>query len=922
MKFPILVSVRMTRRYKILVTLFFWAYALPVHAQFDQFIAQAAFAEKIYLQLDAEVYTTDDTLWFKAVVVEAASHRPSTLSGVLHVELIGPDEQVADRKRIKLTEGIGSGGFKLKESYLQGNYLVRAYTEWNRNFGSDFLFQTYVRVVTTSREMELNPMTGIHLVEQEPGRYRLQAQLNPTLIDLEQKRPLTLYLTVDGKTDTLSLKGARNGYYPVDYALPEDAKIATLNMETQHGIRYTKTLALPDSLLDLQFFPESGQLVRGLTSKVGFKVLNSTGHGVAVSGVVMDSRGNTVVPFRSNRLGMGSFNLNAEQGVSYYAVLDSASVLNFAPGNGGPRRYPLPDAADEGRVLSITKTAGEIGVQVYSNQTEIDSLFVQVSCRGVLHYIIRASLKNHQIATSLPAAKLPEGILSFTLLDKHMQPLAERLFFNQRTETRLHIDISSESVERRKRGKANLSILVTGSEGKAVDAKVSVSVMNTDHVGPATATRENLLSRLLLSSDLRGNIEEPGYYFREAGDVAFADLDALMLTQGWRKYHYDKPVQDTFPFPAEPYPYISGRVGGVFSKKAQTGIGLTLMTFGEKQSINAQNTDSLGRFFFGLADEYTDSLDVLIQSANKAGKSRNYTLTLDERKPPAIAYDQRRSVEEVDSVVSYVVQKRQERAQQEYAYRLSAGEILLDEVLVERRALSPEQQKVFDRYGESDVIIAGDAIREKEEKWSYGLYSVLLFNFPKDLRIDRVGDQGGYLRASIVGGETTLVVVDGIPVPGHSYEIIPNIPPSEVKSVELIRFARGFSQLYQEVYPEASPLKIPSAGSVIAIYTHAGKGVYAARKPTGLLQASVPVYSPRIEFYSPRYDSSTEMEAARPDLRTLIHWSPELVTDESGLVKTSYYHSDAIGEMIVVVEALSSNGEIGYRELVYEETNH
>jgi len=914
-KFPILVSVRMKRRYKILVTLFFCAYALPVHAQLDDVIAQAAFAEKIYLQSDAEVYTTGDTIWFKAVVVEAASHQPSTLSGVLHVELIGPDERVADRKRIKLTDGVGSGGFKLKQSYLQGNYLVRAYTEWNRNFGSDFLFQTYVRVVTTAREIELNPMTGIHLVEREPGRYRLQAQLNPTLIDPEHKRPLTLYLTVDGKKDTLSVKGTRNGYYPVDYTLPEDAKIATLNMETQHGIRYTQTLALPGSLLDLQFFPEGGQLVRGLTSKVGFKVLNGTGRGVAVSGVVMDSRGNTVVPFRSNRLGMGSFTLNAEHGVSYYAVLDSTS------GNGGPRRYPLPDAADEGRVLSITKTAGEIGVQVRSNQVEIDSLFVQISCRGVLHYLIRASLKNHQIATSLPAAKLPEGILSFTLLDKHMQPLAERLFFNQRTETRLHIDISSENVERRKRGKADLLISVTGSDGKAVDAKVSVSVMNTDHLGSATATRENLLSRLLLSSDLRGNIEEPGYYFREAGDAAFADLDALMLTQGWRRYHYDKPVQDTFPFPVEPYPYISGRVGGVFSKKAQAGIGLTLMTFGARQSINAQSTDSLGRFYFGLADEYTDSLDVLIQSANKAGKNRNYTLTLDERKPPAINYDQRRSVEEIDSVVSYVVQKRQERAQQEYAYRLSAGEILLDEVLVERRALSPEQQKVFDRYGESDVVIAGDAIREKEEKWSYGLYSVLLFNFPKDLRIDRVGDQGGYLRASIVGGETTLVVVDGIPVPGHSYELIPNIPPSEVKSVELIRFAKGFSQLYQEVYPEASPLKIPPVGSVIAIYTHAGKGVYAVRKPTGLLQASVPVYSPTIEFYSPRYDSSTEVEAARPDLRTLIHWSPELTTDESGSVKTSYYHSDAIGETIVVIEALSSSGEIGYRELVYEVTN-
>jgi Large extracellular alpha-helical protein len=463
-KFSILVSVRMKRRYKILVTLFFWAYALPVHAQFDRFIAHAAFAEKIYLQLDAEVYTTGDTIWFKAVVVEAASHQPSTLSGVLHVELIGPDEQVADRKRIKLTEGVGSGGFKLKESYLQGNYLVRAYTEWNRNFGSDFLFQTYVRVVTTAREIELNPMAGIHLVEREPGRYRLQAQLNPTLIDPEQKSPLTLYLTVDGKKDTLSLEGARNGYYPFDYALPGGAKIATLNMETQRGIRYTKTLALQDSMLDLQFFAESGELVQGSTSKVGFKALNGLGRGLAVSGVIMDSRGNAVAPFAANHLGMGSFTLTADSGVSYYAVLDSSFSRNRV------HRYPLPEVTAAGRLLSITKTAGEIGVSVYSNRVENDSLFVQVSCRGVLHYVIRASLKNHRIASSLPVADLPEGILAFTLMDKHMQPLAERLFFNQRPETGLHIGVSMDQDAYQKRNKADLSIQVTGRDGKAVDA--------------------------------------------------------------------------------------------------------------------------------------------------------------------------------------------------------------------------------------------------------------------------------------------------------------------------------------------------------------------------------------------------------------------------------------------------------------------
>jgi len=690
------------------------------------------------------------------------------------------------------------------------------------------------------------------------------------------------------------------------------AKVATVNMETQGGIRYAKTLALQEHMLDVQFFPESGQLVQGATSKVGFKALNGFGRGAAISGVVMDSRGHVVAPFKSNHLGMGSFTLTADSAVSYYAVLDSSSAIR------GTHRYPLPEVVGQGQTLSIIHNGEEIGVSVYSSYVENDSLFVQVSCRGMLYYNIRALLKKRRITTSLPAAGLPEGIVSFTLLNRQGQRLAERLFFNRRADTRLHIDLSMNKSEYQERSKADLSVRLTDNSGKAVRANVSVLVMNKDHVGNTYLTRENLLSRLLLSSELRGTIEEPGYYFREPDPAPFWELDALMLTQGWRKYRYDQPLLDTLLFPNERYPYISGRVTGVLSKKAQAGIGLTMMAFGEKPSIAAQTTDSLGRFYFGFPEVYADSLDVLIQSANKAGKNRDYTISLDERKPPPVVYNQYRAVERMDSVVSYVIQKRRERTKQEDAYRLSSGEILLDEVVVERRALSPQQQEVLDRYGESDVVISGDAIQEKEQKWSYGLYSVLMFNFPEDLRITRVGEHGGHLHADVIGGGPTLVVVDGIPVLGDSYDLIPSIPPSEVKSVELIRYAKGFSQLYQEVYPDTPPLAIPTTGSVIAIYTDAGKGVYAVRKPTGLLQTSVPVYSPTVEFYTPRYESPEEVASARPDLRTLIHWAPELTTDDNGTVETSYDHSDVAGETIVVVEALSTTGEVGYKVWKYE----
>lgn len=893
------------------VALFSWL--SDAYAQSDRLISQSALAEKIYLQTDADVYTTDQTIWFSAVVAESMELRPSALSGVLHVELIAPDERVVDRKRIKLTAGTGAGSFPLTGQYTSGTYLIRAYTEWNKNFGSDFIAQTYVKVFPTAMEIERSPITALQLNEKEPTRYWLYAQLNPQLIDENHKKELTVFLAIDGQKDTLALRGTRGGYYLLDYPLPIGASLATILMETQNGIRSTRTVSLKRDSLDVQFFAESGRLIQGIRSKVGVRVRNHVGRSVGVSGVIMDSRGDTVTLFKTNRLGIGSFTLTADRSRSYYAMLDSAS-------KGTPvGRYPLPEVSDTGVVLSVEKVDTAIRLSVYTNGLPADTATIQVSCRGVLYYLVNGLPKDGYMATDLPIAGLPEGIIDFTLLDAQMRPIAERLYVNQQPDSRLNIELSMDKKAYQKRDKAILSMKVSDKDGLPVDARLSVRIMNKDQLGSARTGRQGILSRLLLDSELQGEVDEPGYYFQPG--TPLEELDALMLVQGPQRYHYNEPLQDSIVFANEPQPYVSGRVGGVLSKKAQSGVSITLLTFGETRGMDVQQTDSLGRFAFGLGEEYVDSLAILLQSTNKSGKNRNYTISLDERRPPPIHFNQQKLIEQVDTVVSYVAKKRQERAKQELSHKLASGEILLDEVEVVRNALSPQQRRVQDRFGEPDVVIPGKAIQDKEAKWSYGLYSVLLFNFPDELRIERVGENGGYLRANIIGGETTLVVVDGIPVPGHSYGVIPNIPPSEVKSVELIRYAKDFSRLYQEVYPEASPMSIPAVGSVISIYTHAGNGVYAARKPVGLLQAIVPVYSPVIEFQAPSYEKPTEEDKSRPDLRTLIHWAPQLATGQGGESSTSYYNSDVPGETVVIVEAIATNGRIGYQELVYEVTD-
>jgi len=281
-------------------------------------------AEKIYLQLDGKVYTTDKIIWFKAIVTNADDHAPSSLSGVLYAELIGPDKKIFEKKLIKLNEGFGDGFFELSQDYPEGTYLIRAYTKWNENFGTDFFFQEYIQVFGTSEKVKAVPIRNITLLERENQERRLTAFFDPLAIDSLHKKDLTLFLTLDNRKDTLSIRKSDDNQYKLDYSIPDNSQFITLTIQTKNHVSYTKSIALNEDTMDLQFFPESGELVDGLESRVGFKALDYNGKGKSVEGEILNGKGEVVSFFKSNNLGMGSFILkNADKNTTYSAVLKS-----------------------------------------------------------------------------------------------------------------------------------------------------------------------------------------------------------------------------------------------------------------------------------------------------------------------------------------------------------------------------------------------------------------------------------------------------------------------------------------------------------------------------------------------------------------------------------------------------------------------
>ncbi|MFA7491727.1 MAG: hypothetical protein WCY58_13320 [Mariniphaga sp.] len=885
--------------------------------------SSASLAEKIYLQLDGKVYTTGNIVWFKSIVTSAYTHFPSSLSRVLYVELISPDERILEKKLIKLENGIGEGFFYLDKNLQNGQYLIRAYTEWNKNFGTDFFFEEYIRIFTPKTEEEVQVM-NITLNRENADKSLLKASINPFVVDSLHKDVLTVFITLDNKKDSLKVRRDKNNQYRFEYETGEENQFATIQIKTSNNQTWSKSIVLNPEYLDLQFFPESGELVHGLTSKVGIKAFDAHGRGKMVQGDIVDNRDSVVASFKSNTLGMGCFEMiNADSTKTYFARLEPQPYDNQI------LLYPLPAVASVGNVLSVSKADEEILVTIRSNYLTNDSVWLRVSLRGVGFFEKKYALINGELSLTFNGFQFPEGIIVFTLLDNTKQPVAERLWFNEEPENRINIELSTNKAVYAKRELTELKIKTTDTFESPVEANLSLLVINKNQLGAMQKKRQNILSWFLLDSELRGEIENPGFYFNH-DSCTHEHLDALMLTQGWRKYHYARPFNDLV-FKPEKSLSVNGRVTGYLFTKNRKEANLTMFTFGKSQNVYSQKTDSLGNFKFILDDEDGQKMNVLIHSSRKRGISKNYTISLDKNISPPLNYNQTKAIEVADSIILAYTKKNEERLKIDEAFPMDSGNILIEEVEVKAYKLTPARKLVMKRYGEPDVIIDGKEILEKEQKWSYGLYSVLIFNFPGQVRIYDYGDnfmsddplssldstRDDFMYAHVIGSDVTLVVIDGIPAKIEDYANIPYIPPSEVNSFEIIKCSSGFPGLYMEVNEHPPPPGL-LCGSVIAIYTKAGKGIMGAHNPKGFVKAAVPVFSAPREFYAPKYNNLHPDDWTKPDLRALINWEPIIKTDNMGNANASFYNADVGGKMMIVVEAITENGEIGYREMEYE----
>ncbi|HWR33823.1 MAG TPA: hypothetical protein VN451_09860, partial [Chitinophagaceae bacterium] len=395
-----------------------------------------------------------------------------------------------------------------------------------------------------------------------------------------------------------------------------------------------KTATSPVQTVSMQFFPESGHLVDGIVTTVAFKAVDQWGTPLDVSGVIKTEDGTTITPFKSYHDGIGKVPFKPQAGKKYIAEVETAA---------GKRTYTLPEVIISGINLSIENEKGGKKIQLSRSEkdkTSYDNLLLIAQINNQVVFETEISFEEYPtVIGHLGTDSLPSGILHFTVFNKDRMPLSERLAFIDNGEYRSVSAINTLKTSFVKRGANELELVFL----EDIQRSCSVSIIAMPSAG--FNDEDNIFSRFLLTSDLKGYINNAAWYFEEHGDSTSQALDNLMLTHGWSRFNWTKIINGQLPekkFNDPPFITVSGKVMEERTKEPMAGGRLNLyLVAGDSSESNHEaivnnkgdfRMDSLifagkSKFYYTYTDIREKQMPALvILDENQLEKTENFNI--------------------------------------------------------------------------------------------------------------------------------------------------------------------------------------------------------------------------------------------------------------------------------------------------------
>jgi len=885
-------------------------------------------SEKIFLHVDRTNYMQGDTIWLKAYLWYGPEQLPDSISGILYVDLVNDQGIVALKRRLLIQNGTSHGDFSLDTTISPGIYTLRAYTRLMQIMNSGEPFYQAVTINPVKQNFQFDCIPGII---KQTGNDSLRVKFRFFEID-----KLGNFNNSYNHTIRYSIK-IGDQIFQMDSILTENTKeyilkYSLVGLRTQDSIAefgisirddrltFEKKFRIPlQENIDLQFFPEGGNLVYGLESKIAFKAIGADGLGREINGEIRTNGENVVSGFKSTHKGMGAFMLKPLAKEKYFA--------HFWYNN---QKYivPLPLVSEEGSTMSVNITGTNKDHFLLIRQVGSDSTtskYVIGSSYGKIWFSIHVKIFMDSCKLQIPVELIPEGVCRLTVLNASFEPECERLIYVDKNR-RFKIEVVPDSTNYGTRSKVTLLIKTTDLYGTPIQTDLSLAVLDKEQMIKNSEVH-GISPYKLLESELKGHIEDADFYFKDDSTTNQAALDLLLLTQGYRKFlkNNRKPVK--LQFSGGKNFNISGKIKFNGSKTQENkfdyrDIGLMLICGSRNSYLGQSKPDSLGKFSFQIPLMYGKS-HVMLQATTPKKKPFNGEIILDNPvSSPAFTtlppFSNILASPSVEYIIGIQAVKKTEISKIPLYNSMS---ITLGEVIVTAKAKAKNWWRNYDKdaikTANLDSLDPGGnrykniydlLVQEYGAIWynKNGLQSILL-------PIIRLAGRGGSYWFPIY-------VIDGKKYwNGEGFDFTPletlsSFHVDAIKRILIIPPGKAIGMYYAYDPIIGFPQFILQSVVIIETYSN---NTYRG-DPQGIKTFILDgLDAPRV-FYSPRYEGPLKNSPVY-DGRATILWEPSIWTDINGQAKVEFYTSDRRTSFEVIAKGLEV--ENGYPGQVNSEIN-
>lgn len=643
---------------------------------------------------------------------------------------------------------------------------------------------------------------------------------------------------------------------------------------------------IPGGKSRLLFFPEGGNMVKGLLNIVAFKAIDRYGMPLPVEGEIKSETGELVTSFKSQHDGMGSFPIIPLPAGSYFATL-----------KGSEEKYPLPQSTDNGITFSVRNTAK--GKQFRIQYNSADEAFKPAYLVGQMENQVLfkhpISGDKKEITGVIPTTDFYSGILQLTVFNKDEMPLAERLTFINNKDYVLPATFKVDTLNTEARKRNRFSIALTDT----IIGNFSVSVTDADSETEPFRS-QTIYSWFLLNSDLRGYIHNPAYYFSSNSDSTQGALDLVMMTNGWTRFKWTDVAQNKLPpvkYKDPGYITLSGQIVLEGTKKPLANRDVIMMrsavdtTVAKRGTTTLLQTDSTGRFKLDSLF-FTDKNKILFSEV-RGNKSKFIRVKLD-----ADSLNRKFGIEPIPMPQDSSAISKNNAIVSAYDEYIKAQGLLLENVVVKARQKS-EVEKLDEQYA-SGLFSGGINSRTIDLRNEVFGGDIFQYLQGRVAGLTVSGTPGNYVlnyRGGGLGGGNVALFLDEMPTDATMIE---GIPVAELAFIKLM----------------PNTVATAGGGTALALYRKKGADLRAAMEsPTDIVNYNG--YTVMKEFYNPDYDKQPDNSKA--DKRMTLNWNPAIFLAEvNPTIPIIFYNNDQTKRFKIVAEGVTNDGRMLMIEKIIE----